>query len=115
MRRWAFRFQNCALRDLRRSFAYAEPATGFAGSRHRGVVGIDEGGCRPDFVAGHSLGEYPALVAAGSLDFGDALRLVRKRGQYMQEAVPAGYWGNGSIAETPHGKTRRSDRRSVGR
>src|SRR5947199_5092608 len=36
----------------------------------------------PDFVAGHSLGEYPALVAAGSLHFADALRLVRKRGQY---------------------------------
>lgn len=44
----------------------------------------------PDFVAGHSLGEYPALVAAGALDFSDALRLVRKRGRYMQEAVPQG-------------------------
>src|SRR5215472_8461832 len=44
---------------------------------------------QPDFVAGHSLGEYSALVAAGSLDFGDALRLVRKRGRYMQEAVQA--------------------------
>src|SRR5580700_702489 len=43
-----------------------------------------------DYVAGHSLGEYSALVAAGSLDFADALRLVRKRGSYMQEAVPAG-------------------------
>ena len=39
---------------------------------------------RPDFVAGHSLGEYSALVAAGSLQFQDALRLVRKRGQFMQ-------------------------------
>lgn len=45
---------------------------------------------QPDFVAGHSLGEYPALVAAGALNFGDALRLVRNRGRYMQEAVPPG-------------------------
>jgi [acyl-carrier-protein] S-malonyltransferase len=47
-------------------------------------------GITPDFVAGHSLGEYSALVAAGSLKFSDAVQLVRKRGQYMQEAVPAG-------------------------
>src|SRR5690242_18943869 len=39
----------------------------------------------PDYVAGHSLGEYSALVAAGSVDFGEALRLVNKRGRYMQE------------------------------
>src|SRR3974390_577018 len=44
----------------------------------------------PDFVAGHSLGEYSALVAAGALKFVDAVQLVRKRGTYMQEAVPAG-------------------------
>ncbi len=44
----------------------------------------------PDFVAGHSLGEYSALVAAGVLDFVDAVRTVRKRGTYMQEAVPVG-------------------------
>jgi [acyl-carrier-protein] S-malonyltransferase len=43
-----------------------------------------------DFVAGHSLGEYSALVAAGALDFADAVRTVRARGQFMQEAVPRG-------------------------
>jgi [acyl-carrier-protein] S-malonyltransferase len=51
---------------------------------------LEERGIRPDFVAGHSLGEYSALVAAGALDFSDAVRLVRRRGQYMQEAVPPG-------------------------
>ena len=49
-----------------------------------------EKGLQPDFVAGHSLGEYSALVAAGALKFSDAVQLVRKRGAYMQEAVPAG-------------------------
>ena len=44
----------------------------------------------PDVAAGHSLGEYSALVAAGSLKFADAVRVVRKRGQFMQEAVPVG-------------------------
>jgi len=44
----------------------------------------------PAFVAGHSLGEYSANVAAGTFSFGDALRLVHNRGRYMQEAVPAG-------------------------
>ena len=51
---------------------------------------LAEKGVTPDYVAGHSLGEYSALVAAGSLKFGDAVRLVRNRGKYMQEAVPAG-------------------------
>jgi len=45
---------------------------------------------RPDFVAGHSLGEYSALVANGTLAFGDAVRTVRERGRAMQEAVPVG-------------------------
>ena len=51
---------------------------------------LEQNGVRPDYVAGHSLGEYSALVAAGALKFADAVRLVRKRGQYMQEAVPRG-------------------------
>ncbi|SEO56975.1 ACP S-malonyltransferase [Propionispora vibrioides] len=51
---------------------------------------LKEHGLQADIVAGHSLGEYSALVAAGSLAFADAVRLVRKRGQFMQEAVPLG-------------------------
>ena len=55
----------------------------------------------PAFVAGHSLGEYSALVAAESLGFADALRLVRKRGQYMQAAVPAGVGAMAAILKMP--------------
>ena len=47
-------------------------------------------GIKPHFVAGHSLGEYSALVVAGALSLSDAVQTVRKRGKYMQEAVPVG-------------------------
>jgi [acyl-carrier-protein] S-malonyltransferase len=51
---------------------------------------LAENGVAPAFVAGHSLGEFSALVAAGGLEFSDAVRLVRRRGEYMQTAVPEG-------------------------
>jgi len=51
---------------------------------------LRECGTTPDFVAGHSLGEYSAHVAAGTISFSDAVRTVRNRGKYMQEAVPVG-------------------------
>ena len=51
---------------------------------------LESRGILPDFAAGHSLGEYSALVAAGALAFSDAVKLARRRGSYMQEAVPAG-------------------------
>ncbi len=51
---------------------------------------LEEKGIAPEYVAGHSLGEYSALVAVGSLKFADAVKVVRKRGTYMQEAVPPG-------------------------
>ncbi len=53
-------------------------------------VWIDQGGPQPAIMAGHSLGEYSALVAAGALRFADAVKLVAARGRFMQEAVPAG-------------------------
>ncbi|HWS02159.1 MAG TPA: ACP S-malonyltransferase, partial [Gammaproteobacteria bacterium] len=53
-------------------------------------VWCKQGGAQPAFMAGHSLGEYTALVCAGSLDYSDAIRLVAERGRRMQEAVPAG-------------------------
>lgn len=56
---------------------------------------LKQQGITPDIVAGHSLGEYSALVAAGSLEFRDAVALVNKRGQFMQQAVPL---GEGSMA-----------------
>jgi [acyl-carrier-protein] S-malonyltransferase len=61
-------------------------------------------GITPAYVAGHSLGEYSALVAAGSLGFADAVRLVRKRGRYMQEAVPEGVGAMAALLKLPSGK-----------
>ena len=51
---------------------------------------LQQNGIQPSYVAGHSLGEYSAHVAAGTITFSDALRTVRHRGKYMQEAVPVG-------------------------
>src|SRR5215472_194304 len=51
---------------------------------------LQEKGIVPQFVAGHSLGEYSAHVTAGTLEFADAVRTVRSRGKFMQEAVPVG-------------------------
>jgi len=65
---------------------------------------LEQQGVKPDYVAGHSLGEYSALVAAGSLEFADAVRLVRKRGQYMQEAVPVGVGAMAALLKLPEGK-----------
>ena len=54
-------------------------------------------GITPQVLAGHSLGEYSALVAAGAFSFADALRLVRNRGKFMQEAVPVGFGAMAAI------------------
>ena len=58
---------------------------------------LDEKGLKPNYVAGHSLGEYSAHVAAGTLSFRDAVTTVRNRGKYMQEAVPVGVGGMAAI------------------
>jgi [acyl-carrier-protein] S-malonyltransferase len=65
---------------------------------------IEEQNVHADFVAGHSLGEYGALVAARSLAFADAVRLVRKRGHYMQQAVPVGVGAMAALLRLPAGK-----------
>lgn len=56
----------------------------------------------PEYLAGHSLGEYSALVCAGALSFADALQLVRKRGQFMQEAVPVGVGAMMAVMKLSH-------------
>ncbi|MEW8507696.1 MAG: ACP S-malonyltransferase [Candidatus Thiodiazotropha sp.] len=58
---------------------------------------LDQGGARPQLMAGHSLGEYTALVCAGALKFSDAVKLVAERGRFMQEAVPEGSGGMAAI------------------
>ena len=65
---------------------------------------LRERGIEADYVAGHSLGEYSALVASGSLRFEDAVRLVRRRGCYMQEAVPAGVGAMAALLGLPGGE-----------
>jgi [acyl-carrier-protein] S-malonyltransferase len=65
---------------------------------------LRDNGFEPDYVAGHSLGEYSALVAADSLRFAEAVVLVRKRGRYMQEAVPAGRGAMAALLKLPEGR-----------
>ncbi len=65
---------------------------------------LKEKGIRPDYVAGHSLGEYSALVAAGALRFSDAVRIVRDRGRYMQDAVPPGVGAMAALLKMPEDK-----------
>jgi len=62
---------------------------------------LQEKGLQPDLFAGHSLGEYSAHVAAGTLTFADAVRTVRNRGKYMQEAVPLGVGAMAAVLGMP--------------
>jgi [acyl-carrier-protein] S-malonyltransferase len=62
---------------------------------------LREKGPKPNYVAGHSLGEYSAHVAAGTLNFADAVRTVRNRGKYMQEAVPVGVGAMAALIGLP--------------
>src|ERR1700758_301247 len=64
-------------------------------------------GITPAYVAGHSLGEYSAHVAAGTFSFADAVRIVRNRGKYMQEAVPVGVGAMAAILAMPVDQIRR--------
>lgn len=66
------------------------------------------------FAAGHSLGEYSACVAVGALSFADAVRLVRKRGTFMQEAVPAGVGAMAAIVGLPAGEVEAACREAAG-
>ncbi len=63
-------------------------------------------GIAPSYVAGHSLGEYSAHVAAGTISFADAVRTVRNRGKYMQEAVPVGVGAMAAVLALPEDKVR---------
>lgn len=66
------------------------------------------------FAAGHSLGEYSACVAAGALSFADGVRLVRKRGTFMQETVPAGVGAMAAIVGLPAGEVEAACREAAG-
>ncbi len=68
---------------------------------------LDEKGMKAAFVAGHSLGEYSAHVAAGTITFADAVRIVRNRGKYMQEAVPVGLGAMAAICDETSQRSRR--------
>jgi [acyl-carrier-protein] S-malonyltransferase len=65
---------------------------------------VNEKGLKATYVAGHSLGEYSAQVAAGTLKFADAVRTVRNRGKYMQEAVPVGVGAMAAILGMEYGR-----------
>ncbi len=80
--------QNGPAEDLNATFR-TQPAL-LASSYAIWRVWQEQGGQNPAFMAGHSLGEYSALVCAGAIKFADAVKLVEKRGTFMQEAVPAG-------------------------
>ncbi len=69
-------------------------------------------GITPSYVVGHSLGEYSANVAAGTLSFADAVKTVRNRGKYMQEAVPVGVGAMAAILALPAEQVRADLRRS---
>jgi [acyl-carrier-protein] S-malonyltransferase len=74
---------------------------------------LAENGVTPAYVAGHSLGEYSALVAAGSLDFADAVRTVRRRGAFMQEAVPPGVGAMAAILGLSHAQVEEACHRAA--
>src|SRR5690349_1644811 len=76
---------------------------------------LEEKDVHPDYVAGHSLGEYSALVAARALKFADAIRLVRKRGQYMQKAVPPGEGAMAAVLGLRPGQVAEICRKAAGK
>ena len=87
--------QNGPAEELNKTFV-AQPAL-LATSVALYRVYLAAGGEKPDFMAGHSLGEYSALVCAGAITFADGVKLVQQRGHFMQDAVPAGTGGMAAI------------------